>query len=59
MTHCITSSENPIFLQNVLIRQWGAVGKATTEDLKLWKRANFYSWKSSESFRNADNHLRK
>lgn len=58
MTCCITSSENPIFLQNVL-RHWGAVGKATTEDLKLWKRANFYSWKSSESFRNADNHLRK
>lgn len=33
MTCRITSSENPIFLQNVLL---GGVGKANTEDLKLW-----------------------
>lgn len=33
--------------------------QANTDDLKLSQRDNFYSWKSSESSGNADNHLHK
>lgn len=38
MTCRITSSKNPIFLQNVLPRGKKEKKKASTEDLKLWQK---------------------
>lgn len=58
MPCCITSSENPIFLQNVLPRG-KKKKKGKHRRSEVLAEGSFYSWKRSERSGNADSHLHK